>query len=137
MISRPRVLVLALLAAPLAAQTFAPPVQHVMGTMPAGLVVTDLSGDGLPDVATANRIEKTVSVRLGDGAGGLGAEDSYTLPGVAEALDLAAGDVTGDGKLDLVVCASDGNTSIVLVLRGLGGGAFQKAKAPVPSLRAR
>ena len=133
MISRRGVLVLALLAAPLAAQTFAPPVQHTMGTMPYGLVVTDLSGDGLLDVATANRIETSVSVRLGDGAGGLGAETSHPLPGLTEATDLAVGDVTGDGLLDLVACGNTVMSSAIVVLRGLGGGAFAAAVAyPFP-----
>jgi len=124
---RRRILALALFAASAAAQTFTPATHHTMGAMPAGLVVSDLSGDGLLDVATSNLVGISVSLRLGDGAGGLLAETSFPLLGLIDALDLVAGDVTGDGLPDLVASGNTGNTSAIVVVRALGDGAFTPA----------
>ncbi len=127
MSSRTTLLVLVATVAPAAAQTFAPATHHVMGEMPAGLVVVDLSGDGLLDVATADLVGVSVSVRLGDGVGGLGAVTSHPLTELVDALDVVAGDVTLDGVPDLVASGNTGNTSAITVLRALGEGAFTPA----------
>jgi hypothetical protein len=121
-----------LTAAAATAQTFTPATHHEMGEGPVGLVVADLSGDGLLDVATANQIEVTASVRLGDGAGGLGAETSFPLPGLIETLDLAAGDVTGDAVPDLVASGSSGNSNAIVVLRALGDGTYSPVTYTFP-----
>ena len=80
----------------------------------------DLDGDGIPDLATANQYDGSVSVCLGDGDGTFAPRVNYgvgTLPG-----SVAIGDLNDDGNPDLVAtCWSDDKVSVLL---GTGGGAF-------------
>ena len=84
-----------------------------------GLAVADFNLDGKPDVAVANQNSKSVSILLGDGAGGL-----VPAPGspvsTDGAFDLEAGDLNLDGKPDLAVASQ----LHVTVLLGDGAGGF-------------
>ena len=97
-------------------------------SLPYGLRVADVNGDGRLDVVTAqpNMANSGVSVLLGQGNGTLGAAMAYSagsFNGTAGGtFDVAVGDVTGDGRVDLVL-ANYGNVSIG-VLPGLSGGGF-------------
>ncbi len=81
---------------------------------PADVVVADLNRDGRLDIATANRAGNDVSVFLQTaelvfGDGGSPAAPSFRLGGPALtpfALAIAAGDVNGDGTVDLSVVSS-------------------------------
>src|SRR5205814_2354780 len=44
---------------------------------PSGLAVADLNGDGIPDVTYADYVSANVAVRLGNGDGTLGAEQTF------------------------------------------------------------
>ncbi len=60
-----------------------------------------MNGDGRPDLAVANGGSNTVSVLLGNGAGGFGAKTDFVTG--AGPVSVAIGDVNGDGRPDLVV----------------------------------
>jgi hypothetical protein len=68
-----------------------------------GLAVGDVSGDSVPDVITANQVDKSVSILLGDGTGRLSSAPASPLALGAEPYLSRLADVDSDGKLDLVV----------------------------------
>ena len=95
---------------------------------PRDLAVGDFDGDGLRDVAVANAaqdifviLESSVSVLLGDGAGGLGVPVTTDVNGLPTAV--AAADLDGDGLGDLAVGVNGGGA----VLFGDGTGGFPAA----------
>jgi FG-GAP-like repeat/Cep192 domain 4 len=86
------------------------------------LVVTDLNGDGSPDVAWVLGYgpTDTLNVLLGDGKGGLKSPTVTTLGAFAPAM--VAGDFNGDGRTDFAL-ANLYQSSITL-LEGNGDGTF-------------
>ncbi|HET6574534.1 MAG TPA: VCBS repeat-containing protein [Fimbriiglobus sp.] len=89
----------------------------------------DVNGDGKLDLALADHDSYNVTVLLGDGRGGFASAPGS--PFVAKQGDhphthgLVLGDVSGDGKLDLLTVNSDDND--VAVLLGDGKGVFRPA----------
>jgi hypothetical protein len=87
------------------------------------VVIGDLNGDGMPDLATANAQGNTASVFLNRGDGTFAAKrDIRTgrLPGF-----VAIGDLNGDGTPDLVTANFAASTSTLSVLLNKGDGTFQ------------
>jgi hypothetical protein len=92
----------------------------------AAAVVADFNGDGKPDIATA--VGGAVRLFLGDGDGSFtAAADTSFFSGYISNLSLAAGDLNGDGKLDIVVTGAENNLSQAYVLLGNGDGTFGAA----------
>jgi len=89
---------------------------------PRGLAVADYNMDGKPDIAVAN-LSSNVTVAFNAGLG-VFTTSSYTLSG-GFILYAAAGDVTGDGKPDIVATnsAAPGNFGVFILTNTNGGGA--------------
>lgn len=91
-----------------------------------GLAVGDVSGDGFPDVITANQEDRSLSVLLGDGTGRLVPAPGSPIPLIADPYLSRLGDLDKDGHLDIVAPLVGGNA--LVVLRGDGKGGF----SPMP-----
>jgi hypothetical protein len=117
--------------------TFQPAVTYEAGpgeTM--SVAVVDVNGDGKPDLLVANWCPfcaNTVGVLLGNGDGTFQPEVTYS-PGEYVALSIAAVDVNGDGRPDLLVAnqctgktiCTNPNGSIGVLLNS-GDGTFESA----------
>jgi hypothetical protein len=82
-----------------------------------GAVLGDLDGDDKPDLASG-----CTNARMGDGSGYFGNPTYYNLPTSCGIINLI--DLTGDGKLDMVVF-SGGTYANLRVVPGNGDGTFQ------------
>ena len=110
--------------------SFSPEIELLAGTFPRSVALGDLNDDGAPDLVVANHgwldvgpgVIGSVSVSLGDGAGGFGARTDYELG--AEVKAVALGDLDGDTFLDLIVTANGGGIGKLWVLLGDGAGGF-------------
>ena len=96
---------------------------YATGERPAAVVAADLTGDGHPDVVTADHGSDTVSVLLCGGDATLKARSSYATGHGPVAVSLA--DLDGDGARDVVT--ADGGADTVSVLLGAGDGTLAKA----------
>ncbi len=113
--------------------TFAAPVSYSVGEdfagVPVSVLAVDFNGDGHPDLAVANRNDKSVSVLLNSGAGQFKPPSVIALPDDAQSLSFA--DLNHDGKIDLLIASQYSNPvggfndNAILVLTGNGDGSFQ------------
>lgn len=99
-----------------------------VGSLPLGVALGDVNGDGHPDLLTANYTGGTVSVRLNQGGSSTGQFSGSQEVAVGNApRGLALGDVDGDGDLDLLT-TNESNDAISLRLNN-GQGQFSGGRS--------
>ncbi len=89
------------------------------GAQPFSITVGDFDGDGNMDLATADNAGNSVTVLLGNGAGGFSSAPGSPIS-VPSPWSIMAGDINGDGSIDLVAGTASGLT----VMLGTGHGTF-------------
>jgi hypothetical protein len=98
------------------------------GATPYNVAAADLDGDGDLDLAVTNSGNASISILIGDGHGAFAPRtDVPSGDPSSHPSGIAAADLDGDGRLDLVVAGAAPNS--VSVFRGRGDGTFE---APVP-----
>ena len=90
------------------------------GSYPISVAVGDFNGDGVQDLAVADRIDNTITVLLGNGSGGFAPATSSPFAAGTTPWSLVVGDFNGDGVLDLAVANAGGFVSVFLG-NGLAG----------------
>ncbi len=87
----------------------------------------DFNGDGIPDLAVANRADNTVSILLGNSDGTF--RKAAVSPATGNTpVAVVTGDFNGDGKADLAVANNVAST--VSILLGNGDGTFTLKASP-------
>jgi PKD repeat protein len=100
-------------------------------SMCVAIAEADFNGDGITDFAVLNKTNASVSVFLGLGNGLVAPAVNYALAVGSNPGSIAAGDINGNGHIDLAIAEYNGNC--VALLMGNGDGTFQPAPPVITS----
>ncbi len=98
------------------------------------ICAADFNGDGFADVASANSQGNKTAIIFGDGQGGLSTPVNLSANDHIFPLAIDAGDLDGDGDVDLVTSSYDSNN--YSVFENNGAGAFTQVDILPASLNA-
>ncbi len=96
-------------------------VKFAVGVHPTALAIGDLNGDGILDLAVSNQVSRFVSVLLGTGstaAAPFQTQLRIALPGSHSASSIVIGDFNGDGRADLGLGNTLGDSFTILLATG-------------------
>ncbi len=106
--------------------SFLPQMNIPAGNYPQNIELTDMNGDGKPDLIARNLISQEIGVYLNTSTPGtISFAAPVNFPTGSSALPLAAGDVDGDGKPDMVTY---GDNSLVVFRNLINKGPALDAK---------
>jgi FG-GAP-like repeat/Putative Ig domain/Beta-propeller repeat len=99
----------------------APGNPFAVGRIPGSVAVGDFNGDGIRDLAVANESGNSVTLLLGNGAGGFmpAAGSPFAVGSIPSSV--VVGDFNGDGIPDLATANNVSNNVTVLLGNGSGG----------------
>lgn len=103
-----------------------------VGIRPVSVAVGRYNPDGYDDLAVANADSNTVTILLGNGAGGFAQATGSPVAAGSYPASVAVGRFNNDGVVDLVIAGGDTFGGEVRVLLGNGAGGFvQAAGSPI------
>jgi FG-GAP-like repeat len=97
--------------------------EYLAGNSPRDIAIADFNGDGLRDIAVANRESRNVSILLRSAGGSF--ISAATIPIAGEPHCIEDARVDSDATQDLMVC--DNQNGVMHFLRGNGSGGFSAA----------
>ncbi len=104
--------------------TFSSAQRLEVGQLPYALAVADITGEGVPDIITANSASDNLSLLVGLGDGTF--LPPTTLDVGQAPTDIHVRDLNDDGRVDLITADRRSNTFSVLL--GRSGGTFDRAQ---------
>jgi len=98
------------------------------------VAVGDVDADGYDDIVTGASVAGGPHVKAFSGRDGSVLRSVFALdPSLRGGVSVAAGDVTGDGRVDIVAGAGPGGPSVVAILDGVTGTAVRSFNAYSPN----
>jgi len=97
--------------------TFAPPVKYLNNIPSGSIALGDFNNDAQTDIASINYTFARIEILINTGNGAFA---HNSTPQIVALTAIAAAEMNGDGKLDLIAAKGNG----VSVLTGIGNGAF-------------
>lgn len=106
--------------------TFAAPLVLAAGSFPREIAAADFDGDGLPDLATINWYDNSVTVYMNGGSRQFTSStlDAAYPGGFGDAASLVVADVDQDGATDILV-GSVNSGAVLATFIGIGDGTFR------------